>query len=261
MEAMAFVGIGPLKEIILRSHLESETAFLAWHELLQTGRSVDLECPPELPMSSTTANPETIVASQEYWNKLSGQTRQEVTQYHKNNPLRPGMPREELKSRLKILVKNSPRIFNAAIGRLVASGDLVESGPLLHLPGFEVRLSPIQDQNTRKLLEKFAASPYSPPSVKECQGEIGEDLFEALVGLDLLVQVSPEVAFRKEDYTRMVEEITRLIRSHGVITAAEVRDHFNTSRRYALAILEHLDAVGLTIREGDARRLKNSPAG
>jgi len=40
------------------------------------------------------------------------------------------------------------------------------------------------------------------------------------------------------------------------ITAAQVRDHFNTSRRYVLAFLEHLDAIGVTIREGDTRRLK-----
>jgi hypothetical protein len=35
-----------------------------------------------------------------------------------------------------------------------------------------------------------------------------------------------------------------------------VRDHFNTSRRYVLALLEHLDATGVTVREGDARRLR-----
>ena len=48
-----------------------------------------------------------------------------------------------------------------------------------------------------------------------------------------------------------------LLKSRGIIAAAEVRDHFNTSRRYVLAILEHLDAQGVTIREGDIRHLKN----
>jgi len=42
----------------------------------------------------------------------------------------------------------------------------------------------------------------------------------------------------------------------GTITAAEVRDHFNTSRRYVLALLEYLDAQGITVRVGDTRRLK-----
>jgi selenocysteine-specific elongation factor len=40
------------------------------------------------------------------------------------------------------------------------------------------------------------------------------------------------------------------------LTVAQVRDHFTTSRKYALALMEHLDAIGVTVREGDARKLK-----
>jgi selenocysteine-specific elongation factor len=54
----------------------------------------------------------------------------------------------------------------------------------------------------------------------------------------------------------MVSEIRDLLKKQNAITAAEVRDHFNTSRRYVLALLEYLDAQGITVREGDSRRLK-----
>ena len=54
----------------------------------------------------------------------------------------------------------------------------------------------------------------------------------------------------------MVGEVKDLFRSQGTLSAAQVRDHFNTSRRYVLALLEHLDEIGLTIREGDVRRLR-----
>jgi selenocysteine-specific elongation factor len=64
------------------------------------------------------------------------------------------------------------------------------------------------------------------------------------------------VVFRKQDYERMVSEIRDLLKKQNAITAAEVRDHFNTSRRYVLALLEYLDAQGITVREGDSRRLK-----
>jgi selenocysteine-specific elongation factor len=68
--------------------------------------------------------------------------------------------------------------------------------------------------------------------------------------------VPPDVVFRKQDYDFMRTEIAGLLKKNGTITAAEVRDHFNTSRRYVLALLEHLDAQGITVREGDVRRLK-----
>ena len=60
----------------------------------------------------------------------------------------------------------------------------------------------------------------------------------------------------QEDYQRMVEDVRRLISQQGEITVAQARDHFNTSRRYVLALLEHMDAIGMTVREGDVRRRK-----
>ena len=81
-------------------------------------------------------------------------------------------------------------------------------------------------------------------------------LFAALLDLGYLVSVAPDVAFRHSDYEHMVAEVRSLIQARGQVTAAEVRDHFNTSRRYVLALLEHLDAAGVTRRDGDVRRLR-----
>ena len=68
--------------------------------------------------------------------------------------------------------------------------------------------------------------------------------------------LSAEVVFRRVDYEKMISEVRRLLQTRGTLTAAEARDHFNTSRRYILAFLEHLDAIGVTQRDGDVRRLK-----
>jgi selenocysteine-specific elongation factor len=53
-----------------------------------------------------------------------------------------------------------------------------------------------------------------------------------------------------------VTRVRETISKNGQVTAAEVRDLFGTSRKYALALLEHLDAIGVTIRDGDFRRLR-----
>ena len=78
----------------------------------------------------------------------------------------------------------------------------------------------------------------------------------ALIELDRLAAVAPEVVFRREDYDSMIVEVRQLMASGKTLTVAQVRDHFGTSRKYALALMEHLDAIGVTVREGDARRLK-----
>jgi selenocysteine-specific elongation factor len=54
----------------------------------------------------------------------------------------------------------------------------------------------------------------------------------------------------------MVVDVQALLREKGTLSAAQIRDHFDTSRRYVLAFLEHLDEIGVTVREGDVRRLR-----
>ena len=55
----------------------------------------------------------------------------------------------------------------------------------------------------------------------------------------------------------MLDQIKKEIQQQGKITLGEVRDLFNTSRKYAQALLEHLDAIGVTLRDGDFRKLKH----
>lgn len=158
------------------------------------------------------------------------------------------MPREELKSRLKL----TPRVFNAALKRV----DLQDGGTWLAIPGFAIHFSAAEQARASALLKKYAASPAAPPSVKESQAEAGEALFGALVETGELILVSPEVAFRRVDYDQMTSRVRANLARQGQITAAEVRDLLGTSRKFALALLEHLDAIGVTIRDGDFRRLR-----
>jgi selenocysteine-specific elongation factor len=67
------------------------------------------------------------------------------------------------------------------------------------------------------------------------------------------VQVQPEVIFTRAIYDEMTAELLSLIDRNGQVTAAEVRDRFNTTRKYAIGLLEHLDGAGVTKRSGDAR--------
>jgi selenocysteine-specific elongation factor len=71
-----------------------------------------------------------------------------------------------------------------------------------------------------------------------------------------LVKLSDEVLFLPQTYAAMVERIKAHIQQNGSVTVAQVRDLFSTSRKYALALLEYLDAKGITKRVGDERVLR-----
>jgi len=256
LQALLAAGAAPLKDVIISSNLDSGSVEQAISELLHSGLLISLEPVEPAGMEQAVPRSQDLVTSRGFWERITSQMLHEVENYHRSQPLRRGMPREELKSRMKSLLRGDARLFNLTLRRLVAAGELIETGPLIHRPAHTVRFSPQQQQAVDRLLSRFAASPYSPPTVKECQAEVGEDLFAALLDLGYLVSVAPDVAFRHSDYEHMVAEVRSLIQARGQVTAAEVRDHFNTSRRYVLALLEHLDAAGVTRRDGDVRRLR-----
>ncbi|HSB65519.1 MAG TPA: SelB C-terminal domain-containing protein, partial [Anaerolineales bacterium] len=249
LQALIQAGVGLLKDVIPRTNLDATQAESALGELRTSGQIKFLESGTDPGMQAR----DSLVTTRGYWDQLSAKAVQEVDRYHRANPLRRGMPREELKSRIKL----SPRLFATLIPHWVAEGQLIENGPLVYRPGHEIQFSPDQELAVGRLMARFASTGFAPPSVKESQADVGEDVYTALVDLGRLVQLSPDVVFSKDVYERMVREILRLMDTHGNLTAGQVRDHFNTSRRYVLALLEHMDSIGLTVREGDIRHRKN----
>ncbi len=234
------------QELVLRSRLEPATATEVSQELLGEGSLVWLEHGDDIPTDSR------LVMARPRWQELRDKADRAVSSYHGKFPLRRGIPREELKSRLSL----SPRMFNAMMGKLVSEGLLVDGGNSVTRTGHTIRLDSGQQEKTQALLRKFGQQPYSPPTVKECNAEIGEELTNALIDLGMLVPVSGDILFRKEDYDSMVARVRARLQQNGQVTLAEVRDMFDTSRKYVQALLEHLDATGITRRDGDYRRLR-----
>ena len=94
--------------------------------------------------------------------------------------------------------------------------------------------------------------------MKECNRLLGEEVLNVLVEQEKLIPVLNDVVFVKEDYLKMLNFVQTYIETNGSISVAEFRDNFKTSRKYALGFLEYIDSVGITIREGDSRKFRNS---
>ncbi len=178
---------------------------------------------------------------------LRTQVADALTRYHATYPLRHGMPREELRTLLNL----APFEFNLLLKDLKAERALTTKGKWIALPAHRVLFSPFELVKVNALLAKFAAAPFAPPSVKEARNQVGRELFYRMLESGDLVQVSDEVIFRKMDYETLRAKTFELIAQNGKVAASEIRDFFGTSRKYVLALLEHFDIVGLTIRDGD----------
>ncbi len=179
------------------------------------------------------------------WERLIEQATAVLQDYHQRFPTRLGMPKVELGSRLK-LGKHSPAILQ----RLLDEGVLSEEGLAVRLSSYQVQLTQAQQAKVDAFLQSLVKNPYAPPS--DLIPEL--DLLNLLVEQHRVVKVG-DVVFSASAYNEMVEKVTSHIKSNGKVTLAEVRDLFITSRKYAQALMEHLDEKKITRRVGDERVL------
>jgi len=196
--------------------------------------------------------PTQVVISETAWQELKERAAGLVGQFHGQFPLKRGMNRDELKSRLGIA---SSKTYNFVVSRLVAEGVLVETSTqgsaALALPGFEVKFNPAQQKQADNLLAAFRQNPFTPPSLVD----LGTDpnIVAALVDRGELKRVGEAAYFLAETYDFMLKSILEKLDQQGQITLAEVRDLFNASRKPVQSLLEYLDEQKITRRVGDAR--------
>ncbi len=227
--------------------LERGKALEILHKLVGRGEIVALK--PE------SVGEEGYLLTKAGWDKLLNSVIALVEDYHQRYPLRKGMSKEELRSKLRI----TPSLLGEVLAKASAEGKIREEEGVVALPSHEVKFTPEQKELVEKLLARFKASPYATPSVAECEAALGSELFSALLDLGTLVKVSPEVVFLAETYKEMVRRVVERLEKEGKITVAQVRDMFGTSRKYALALMEHLDERKITKRVGDERILLQKP--
>jgi len=180
------------------------------------------------------------------WERLTQRATAILQDYHRRFPARPGMPKVELGSRLKL-----GAYVAATFRRLFDRGVITEVGAAVRLPAHQIKFTPAQQAKLDAFLRSLAQNPYAPPSdlIPE------PDLLNLLIEQQKVVKISDDVVFAASTYEEMVQKITSHIKAHGKVTLAEVRDLFHTSRKYAQAFLEYLDGKKITRRVGDERVL------
>jgi selenocysteine-specific elongation factor len=248
LEILDRQGPTPARSLVAEAGLPAETAAETLRQLLQAESVFILSAAP----ADGLAASQHIVASPAGWAALLGRLTGEVGDFHRAYPLRQGMPREALKSRLKL----ETRLFNEALARAAAEGVLVAGDTVVRLPEHAVRFSPAQQEATDRLLREFRRAPYTTPSYKEAVTALGEDVVLALVEAGRLVRLGPDVLLLPETYDELLAWVKRTIADRGSVNVAQVRDAFDTSRKYALALLEYLDDQRITKRVGDERVLR-----
>jgi len=185
-------------------------------------------------------------------------TEKQLGEYHKRNPLRGGMLKEELKS--KLFSKNKNKGIDVIFTMLERDNIIKLRGKDVALYDFKIQLSGVQEKIKTSIEEMILRNPFAPPSIEEIikglpyKPQEVQQVLEAMVGNEL-IKITNEMYLHKSAYSDAVERLKAHINKNKSITLAEFRDLLDTSRKYAMAILEFFDNNKVTKRVEDKRVL------
>jgi selenocysteine-specific elongation factor len=182
--------------------------------------------------------------------------------FHAREPLKPGMFKEELRTRLAGVEE---RVFLFLLDRVAQDGALVVEKDKVRLAGHQVRLDPRQQALLERLEREFRDAGVAPPSLDEAFTRLqllrpeDQSLVQVLLDERRLVRVREGLYFHPEPLQTAEARVVGFLRQHGAITPQDVKDLLGISRKYAIPLMEYLDAQRLTVRQGDRRVLRDAP--
>jgi selenocysteine-specific elongation factor len=194
------------------------------------------------------------------------QLRQDLTghleRYHKTYPLKAGMPKEELKTKLPPNL--SPKLFNLLMNQMLKDGEISAMEDTVHLTSHTVALGADQEDIRDKIIQTYRQSGLQPPYFKELGKQLAadpsraRDVLNLLVKEGRLVKVKEDLFFDTEAVTRLKQRLVEFLTVHGEISTPQFKEMTAASRKYVIPLIEFFDAQNFTIRIGDIRKLRKS---
>ena len=177
--------------------------------------------------------------------------------FQERNPLRWGISKEELRSKLGSGV--AAAVFDRVLSRLEAEGRMFQRADRVRSGSVELALSPEREQLRRKVVDLLRGSPFSPPVASDLAQRFPElgskptEFLETLVELGDLVKINPTLYLHQDGLREAKRRVSEFLAAHETISVPDFKSLLDTSRKYAIPILEYFDATGFTRRVGDAR--------
>jgi selenocysteine-specific elongation factor len=194
-----------------------------------------------------------FVVSQTGWRHVAEQVDGLLRKFHASYPLRRGLSKEELRTRLGA----EPRLFVRELELLTARGVVAEDGPFVRLTGHAVRFSAEQQRQIEQLLGVLREAGVSPPDRAELETglRLSSELVDAVLVSGQLIEVAAGLLYDRDTLERLVGRIRNDIEQHGPRTVAQIRDLLDASRKFTLALVNYTDDHKITRRVGDTRVL------
>ena len=183
-----------------------------------------------------------------------------LDKFHKENPLKVGMARQELMSRLSSSL--SSKLFNILVQDLTTSNSAVQEKEVIRLSGHSVALGADEEDLSRRIERAYLESGLQPPYFRDMMSSLGQNSSNAkeilmhMLKEGILVKVKEDLYFHRGVIDDLKQKLVDYLRTEGEITTPQFKEMTGVSRKYTIPLIEFFDATRVTIRVGDTRRLR-----
>jgi selenocysteine-specific elongation factor len=180
--------------------------------------------------------------------------------YHEKNPLKGGMPKEELKSKLPATV--GTKAFTMALNQTIADKIIAQEGDSVKLTTHKVSLGEDQAGMKKKILGIYLENGLQPPYFKEVVNRLdynashAKDVLMILVAEGVLIKAKEDLYFHTDPMKVLKDKLITFLQTQGEITTPQFKEMTQASRKYVIPLLEYFDAKHVTLRVGDSRKLR-----
>lgn len=206
-----------------------------------------------------SSSDKTVYIHKNFLNLKAQQIKSILEKFHNENELLPGISKEEIKA--KVFGKNlRQKVYDELLEILKKDKIIDIHNNYICLFNFRIIYSKEQQKIKEYILSCYSSAKYTPPKYEELDNgkndkKTFKKVFDSLFLSGELVKISEECILEKNCYEEAKKIIYDYIKTNGSITAAQWRDLLNTSRKYAVALLENFDSIKLTKRIDDKRVL------
>ena len=196
-----------------------------------------------------------IVFEANYWKAQLGKATNAIDRFHQTRPELPGLSLSQLRACLDKRL-SSHGAFNAVFDALAESGFIVQSAAIQRL-GFTISLPPNLQGAANRIRKALSEKADEPPARKQIiTSKEEEQAMQFLIDSGEAVELNKELALLRIGYDKLCESAQKFLKEHEEASVSQLRQHTGVSRRVMIPFLQFLDAQGVTVREGDLRRLK-----
>jgi len=186
-----------------------------------------------------------------------------LTRYHRENPLKSGMLKEELKSRFPRPA--DPRLFQLVLQQMIREGSVLQEEKTVRLKTHQVALASDEASLREEILRAYRESGLQPPFFRDIVQNLkadprqAKDVLHLLIEEGKIVRTKEDLYFHHEAIEALRERMLAFFAQNPEMTPTQFKELTGGApRKFLIPLLEYFDGKNFTLRVGDVRKLRRA---